>query len=186
MKHKILIVVDMQNDFIYGPLGTPEAQAIVLKVVDKIKNWRKGHIWYTRDLHIKDYLNTREGRHLPIEHCIQGTDGSMVQTDVAKALYNRGFLEPKNTFGSYNLPKEIFEFLFDHYKYIEEHWEFHLCGLCTDICVISNAIILQSYFPESEIYIDASCCAGTTPENHKKALDIMRGLGMNIINDTDN
>lgn len=181
MKNKVLIVVDMQNDFIDGSLGTPEAQAIVPKVVEKIKNW-DGDIVFTKDTHYKNYLNTREGRHLPIEHCLQNTPGHNFPKDIddfvieryMKTLYKNVDVITKSSFGSYGLP----ELLFEPVEHIE------IIGLCTDICVISNAIIIQSYFPETEIYIDASCCAGTTPEMHRKALDVMRGLQMNIINDS--
>lgn len=189
MKSKVLIVVDMQNDFIDGSLGTPEAQAIVPKVVEKIKNW-DGDIIFTKDTHDDNYLNTREGRHLPIKHCIFGTEGYIFHESIVNQMSkitNRQFnVIQKHSFGCHYLSNDLLEeFWSNGYEDVNEiGFEFHICGLCTDICVISNAVIIQSYFPEAEIYIDASCCAGTTPEMHKKALDIMHGLQMNIINDS--
>ncbi len=188
MKTKVLIVVDMQNDFIDGSLGTPEAQAIVPKVAEKIKNWN-GHIVFTKDTHDDNYLNTREGKHLPVKHCIFGTEGynfhESIVNQMSKMTNEKFNVIRKNSFGCYYLPNDLLEeFWSNGYEDVNEiNFEFHICGLCTDICVISNAIIIQSYFPEAEIYIDSSCCAGTTPEMHRKALDVMRGLQMNIINE---
>lgn len=189
---KVLVVVDMQNDFIDGSLGTPEAQAIVPKVVEKIKNW-DGRIVFTKDTHNGDYLNTREGKHLPIEHCINGSYGQELNSfisytihkkypDIVKAIKEDSFLFYEKSNFSDNYMPTIIEGMLD-LEDVDTNVEFHICGLCTDICVISNAITIQSFFKDSEICIDASCCAGTTPEMHRKALDVMRGLQMNIIND---
>ena len=153
---KTLIVVDMQNDFIDGSLGTREAQAIVGKVKDKIKSYQENHgeIIFTRDTHTKDYLNTNEGKHLPVEHCIAGTEGWRIADglEIADAVYI-----DKPTFGYMD---------WKHYN-LEE---VEIVGLCTDICVVSNALIIKATYPEINVTVDASCCAGVTPETHKAAL----------------
>ena len=177
---KLLIVVDMQNDFVDGALGTPEAQAIVPNIVDKIKNWG-GDIICTRDTHPENYLSTREGRNLPVNHCIAGTNGHKINSDIMKALEDKNadkYPEAKDrilnkyTFGSTVLPETIRPFGYD---YIE------LVGLCTDICVVSNAMILKAHFPEIDIAVDASCCAGVTPESHNAALTTMKMCQINIL-----
>lgn len=177
---KLLIVVDMQNDFIDGSLGTAEAVAIVPKVVDKIKNW-DGDMTVTQDTHFDNYLDTREGNRLPIPHCIEGTDGHKTNSEVFDALVNKHFDSGKNfnclnklTFGSTALP-ELIRGL--GYEYIE------LVGLCTDICVVSNAMLLKAHYPEIDIAVDASCCAGVTPETHKAALTTMKMCQIDIINE---
>lgn len=164
---KTLIVVDMQNDFIDGSLGTREAQAIVGKVKDKIKSYQENHgeIIFTRDTHTKDYLNTNEGKHLPVEHCIAGTDGWKIADglEIADAVYidkpSFGYMDWKN----YNL-KEV-----------------EIVGLCTDICVVSNALIIKATYPEINVTVDASCCAGVTPKTHKAALETMKMCQVNVI-----
>lgn len=157
---KTLIVVDMQKDFIDGALGSKEAIAIVENVKNKIAQYVKNRdeIIFTRDTHQSDYLSTNEGKNLPVEHCIQGTDGWKIQEDleVPGAIYI-----DKPTFGymdwkDYNLE------------------EVELVGLCTDICVVSNALIIKATYPEIQVSVDASCCAGVTPESHKAALTTMR------------
>ena len=177
---KFLIVVDMQNDFITGTLGTEEAENIVPKVVDKINNW-DGVIIATRDTHNSDYLETREGKHLPVKHCIRYTDGHRIHEDVKEAIFSVGnkgndvmFLN-KNTFGSTVIP----EFL---RTYGEEIESIEVIGLCTDICVVSNVMLLKANFPEIDITVDASCCAGVTPESHKAALQTMKMCQVNVIN----
>lgn len=174
---KTLIVVDMQNDFITGPLGTPEAQAIVPNVEKKIKEYRKAgnKIIFTRDTHRKNYLETAEGKKLPVEHCIKGTDGW--QIGVSAVLDEYKFVD-KNTFGYINWTE-----VFSNYIYgkclIEDGIE--LIGVCTDICVISNALILKATYPEANITVNASCCAGSTPEKHKAALEVMKSCQINVI-----
>ena len=160
---KILIVVDMQNDFINGSLGTSEAVEIVDKVAAKIRNhWEKGgQVIFTRDTHGPDYLNTQEGRNLPVEHCVKGTQG----WEISEILGADGAIIDKPGFGSFELVEYLKSF---------EISEIELVGLCTDICVISNAIILKAAFPEVPIKVDASCCAGVTPESHKNALEAMK------------
>lgn len=164
---KTLIVVDMQNDFIDGSLGTKEAQAIVGKVKDKIKRYQenRGEIIFTRDTHTKDYLNTNEGKHLPVEHCIAGTEGWRIADglEIADAVY---------------IDKPSFGYMdWKHYD-LEE---VEIVGLCTDICVVSNALIIKATYPEINVTVDASCCAGVTPQTHKAALDTMKMCQVNVI-----
>lgn len=169
---KLLIVVDVQNDFVDGALGTPEAQAIIPNVVNKIKNW-DGDIFCTQDTHREDYLSTREGKNLPVEHCIDGTDGHKINEEVMKALIHNDFVKLKKfTFGCTALPELIRPLGYD---YIE------LVGLCTDICVVSNVMLLKAHFPEIDIAVDASCCAGVTPDSHNAALTTMKMCQINII-----
>ncbi len=162
-----LIVVDMQNDFITGSLGTPEAEQILSKVEEKVKNF-KGTVMYTKDTHTSEYLNTQEGKNLPVEHCIEGTEGWRLSGKLEKLSEGcRVFCKP--TFGSVELAEELKKLHVEHP--IEE---IELCGLCTDICVISNAFVLKANLPEVLISVDASCCAGVTPESHKNALAAMK------------
>lgn len=171
---QLLIVVDMQNDFIDGSLGTPEAQAIVPNVIEKIQEWN-GDILFTRDEHYSDYLTTNEGRHLPIKHCIVCTDGTNFHHDITNALVSNKkdyWVFTKETFGSIAIPKRINSRCYDRIE---------LVGLCTDICVISNALILKAYYPETDIAVDVSCCAGSTPENHKAAIKVLKACQIDII-----
>lgn len=171
---KLLIVVDMQNDFISGALGSEEAVAIVPNVVEKIKNW-DGDIICTQDTHGPDYMETREGKYLPVEHCVDGTEGHRLSKEVFDALLEQGnnfSVLNKYTFGSTVLPELV---RFHNYDYIE------LVGVCTDICVVSNAMLLKAHFPEMNIAIDASCCAGVTPEKHKAALEVMKSCQIGVI-----
>lgn len=172
---KILVVVDMQNDFIDGALGTKEAVAIVPAVKEKIENF-DGRVIFTRDTHEADYLSTQEGKNLPVEHCIKGTDGWQIRAEL-DALRKEEPVD-KPTFGSVALGQ-----LLKAYDTYEEKVEsITFIGLCTDICVISNAMLAKAYLPETPIYVDASCCAGVTPESHERALDAMAVCQMNILN----
>ena len=165
---KLLVVVDMQNDFVDGALGSAEAVAIVPDVCKKITSF-DGKIIVTFDTHSEDYMNTREGRMLPVPHCIKGKTGHALNEKVKAALDGKDYIGvEKPTFGSVNLPDIVREYMG------EEDFEIELCGLCTDICVVSNALILKAAFPETEIYVDAKCCAGVTPEKHEAALETMR------------
>lgn len=164
---KYLIVVDMQNDFITGSLGTKEAEAILPKVVEKVKNF-DGNVIYTRDTHQADYLTTQEGRNLPVEHCIEGSDGWKLAPEL-EALSAGHKMFNKPTFGS----TELAEFLVKE-NAKETIEEIELCGLCTDICVISNALVIKANLTEVPVAVDASCCAGVTPESHKNALAAMK------------
>ncbi len=164
---KILIVVDMQKDFVDGSLGTPEAQAIVPNAVNKIKNF-DGAIYVTYDTHGEDYMETSEGKKLPVPHCIEGTDGWELNCEIAKALDEKEYIIVKKpTFGSVDLPQIIGD------NHNTENMEIELIGLCTDICVISNALLLKANFPEITISVDKNCCAGVTPEKHNAALDVL-------------
>jgi len=170
MKENLLIVVDMQNDFIDGSLGTKEAQAIVPKVVEKIKNW-DGPIILTQDTHSEDYLNTREGRFLPVKHCIENTWGWELNQSIKDAIReksNTSFIF-KDTFGV-----DYWGIRLYGYDSIT------LIGLCTDICVISNAIGIKNEKPEVDIYVDSSCCAGVTPAKHEAALEVMRSCQIEV------
>lgn len=166
---EVLVVVDMQNDFINGALGTKEAQAIVPNVVKKIKEFSGDTILYTMDTHSEDYLATQEGRNLPVEHCILGTDGWKINPDVIEAIDSKkvSILRfEKGTFGS-----NIFgNWVHDNVDAIDK---ITFIGLCTGICVISNAMIAKANAPEAEIIVDASCCACVTPDSHNTALRAM-------------
>ena len=164
---KILVVVDMQNDFIDGALGTPEAQKIVPAVVEKIKGWA-GEVYATQDTHQADYLTTQEGRNLPVAHCVEGTQGWEIAPAVREALTDFTCLT-KPAFGSRSLAETLV--IVNQNQPIEE---IVLIGLCTDICVISNAMILKAFLPEVPIRVDAACCAGVTPESHQNALNAMK------------
>ena len=168
---KFLIVIDMQNDFIDGVLGTKEAQAIVPLACEKIRNF-KGAMLLTADTHNEDYLNTQEGKFLPVPHCIRDTTGNDINEDIYAAICNKPHLKiHKHTFGTFGLPKWIKEIACDAGEEIEA---IELIGVCTDICVINNALILKAAFPEVPIIVDAACCAGVTPELHEAALKVMK------------
>lgn len=180
---KCLVIVDMQNDFIDGVLGTSEAQAIVPKVVEKIKNFSDGYIVATLDTHGADYLSTMEGKNLPVPHCIEGTEGWYINKDIvdAAATLNEGVVLGslrKSTFGSTELASYLSHMCFTHNI---EAIEF--IGVCTDICVISNAMLAKAFLPEVPIIVDASCCAGVTPESHKNALAAMKQCHIIIENE---
>jgi len=172
---KILIVVDMQKDFVDGALGSEEAVAIVDKAVEKIENF-DGDIIVTYDTHSQNYMETQEGKNLPVPHCIKGSDGwkldSKVQTAVDKKKYK---VIEKPTFGSTELTEYI------KTTYNPEEIEIELIGLCTDICVVSNAILLKANFLETKVSVDASCCAGVTVESHNAALTTMKMCQVNVI-----
>ena len=172
---KILIVVDMQKDFVDGALGTAEASAIVPRVAEKIRCF-DGDVIVTLDTHGEDYINTSEGRNLPVPHCIKGTAGWELDTRVQAALDEREYtVIEKPTFGSVELP----DFIRDNYD--TDGFEIELVGLCTDICVVSNALLLKASFPEVPISADASLCAGVTPESHEAALLTMKMCQIEII-----
>ncbi len=167
---KYLIVVDMQKDFITGSLGSELAKKIVPHVAQKVKGFA-GKVIFTRDTHFADYMQTQEGKKLPVQHCIKDTDGWQI-CDELKEYVND--VVDKITFGSVRLPQIIKD-------YDEEIEEIELCGLCTDICVISNAMILKSSFPETKIVVDSKCCAGVSVESHNTALDAMRAVQIEIL-----
>ena len=187
---KLLFVIDMQNDFIDGALGTKKAQAIVPKVARKIRDYDGRGIIVTQDKHYDwDYKYTLEGKMLPIPHCIKGTPGYEINEVVFNELLKRNqvgdrritvelFYKP--TFGCI----EMCEFLkekFEGVEYFNEPMEFEIVGLCTDICVVSNALLLRAYFPNARILVDSNCCAGTTPEAHEAALKTMESCQIGVI-----
>lgn len=166
---KYLIVVDMQKDFITGSLGTEEAKAILPKVIEKVSRY-EGQILFTKDTHTEDYLSTQEGRNLPVKHCILGEEGWMLADELEKAAENGGWqIYQKPAFGSVELAEALKG---ENEK--EPIEEIELCGLCTDICVISNALLLKAFLPEVPVCVDAACCAGVTPKSHKNALEAMK------------
>lgn len=174
MKH-FLIVVDMQRDFIDGSLGTLEAQAIVPRVVEKILEF-DGEIFATMDTHAANYLQTAEGRHLPVPHCIKGTPGWMLQDEIAAALEQKQCTRvEKVTFGSVLLPRLLYQ------AAQGQPFTLELVGLCTDICVVSNALMLKANFPEMPICVDSTCCAGVSPATHLAALETMRCCQIDVI-----
>ena len=162
----ILIVVDMQNDFIDGALGTPEAVAIVPAAAEKIRSF-PGPVLFTRDTHGPDYLNTQEGRNLPVVHCVKGTPGWELRPEL-QALCRTAPID-KPTFGSAKLGELLLAM--DREEPIAS---VTLIGLCTDICVISNALLVKAFLPEVPVTVDAACCAGVTPESHRNALAAMK------------
>ena len=167
MARKNLIVIDMQNDFIDGALGTKEAQAIVPAVVRKIREYPAADVYATRDTHPANYLETQEGKYLPVTHCVRGTAGWEIRPEIAK-LIPEDHIFDKPTFGSAELATAVKKMA------EKEELEIELIGLCTDICVVSNALLLKAVLPETKISVDPSCCAGVTPEKHAAALETMR------------
>ena len=166
---KSLIVVDMQNDFIDGALGTPEAVGIVENVKAKIASYPEEDVFFTRDTHPADYLRTREGRWLPVEHCIKPSHGWALTSSLIPYAKDAVVLE-KPTFGATGLPQHVAGFD-----------EITVIGLCTDICVISNAMLLKAFLPEAKICVDSKCCAGVTPESHLRALEAMKMCQIDVI-----
>ena len=169
---KILVVVDMQNDFIDGALGTKEAEAIVPHVKSLIETF-DGKVIFTRDTHFENYMDTQEGKNLPVPHCIKGTDGWQIRAEL-DALRTTEPID-KLTFGSRDLVEVL--------KSEGEIDEIIFVGLCTDICVISNAMVVKAFYPEIPLTVDAKACAGVTPESHKRALEAMKMCQINVINE---
>lgn len=168
-----LVIIDMQNDFIDGSLGTVQAQHIVPNVISKI-NAFSGDLYYTRDTHTENYLNTLEGKKLPVVHCIKNTFGWEIQKEVWNAGANRNpVIIDKPTFASTVLAQTLAQKQYDHIT---------LIGLCTDICVISNALNIKALLWETPITVDANCCAGVTPESHTQALNAMTMCQIDILN----
>lgn len=174
---KNLIVIDMQNDFIHGPLGTPEAKNVERAIAQWIRDMPYDNVYLTRDTHFDDYFSTQEGRKLPIKHCIYQTEGWMISRRIWEEL------------ALSNIPRCIF---IDKYSFGYKYWRtrnlikdfgndtIDIVGVCTDICVITNALLLKTIYPEGNIRVLSWLCAGTTPEMHEKALDIMRSCQINV------
>ena len=169
---KILVVVDMQNDFIDGALGTPEAASIVPYVREVIESF-DGKVFFTRDTHFADYMDTQEGKNLPVPHCIKDTDGWRIRKEL-DALRKTPAID-KITFGS----KDLVDIL----KGEPSIESITFVGLCTDICVISNVMLVKAFFPEIPLIVDAKACAGVTPESHQNALAAMKMCQVRIINE---
>jgi nicotinamidase-related amidase len=172
---KILIVVDMQNDFVTGSLGSAEAQAIVPNVVEKVRTWDPNNLYFTLDTHHSNYKETLEGKYLPVEHCVWGTNGWKLIDELFSYVEEDSQLIDKYTFGFEGWGRKYF----DDYDDVE----FELVGLCTDICVVSNALALRMFYPNAKITVDASCCAGVTPEKHLAALEVMKSCQIEVINE---
>lgn len=168
---KVLIVIDMQNDFVYDALGSDAAQAIVPNVKKKIEEYladKDSLVIFTRDTHRANYMDTQEGKHLPVPHCIHGTKGWCV-------------IDELNHPECKHIDKHSFGYPFWSYDLDGDYESIELCGVCTDICVVSNALILKAQNPEVPMFVDASCCAGVTPESHKAALTTMKMCQINVI-----
>ena len=169
----VLVVIDMQHDFVDGSLGSPEAQAIVDNVRQKITSF-DGPVIFTRDTHDINYLESQEGQHLPVPHCVKDTIGWQIMDDLVEAAEERNTIYPhmiidKPNFGSFELVTRL-----QGMHTAEPLESINLVGLCTDICVISNAILLKTGLPEVPIHVDSKCCAGVTPESHEAALATMK------------
>ena len=180
-KKKVLIVIDVQNDFVYGSLGSNEAVAVVPNIVEKVNEYRNNSdlIIFTQDTHYNNYLDTQEGKKLPVEHCIRGTNGWEIVDEI-----NYKKFEKFNNFAVYR--KSTFGFddwdLEERFNNTDDSLlDIEIIGLCTDICVITNALLIKTYYPEAKITVDASCCAGSTPERHKAALDVMKSCQIDVI-----
>lgn len=167
----LLIVVDMQKDFVSGSLGTMEAQAVVKKIRKKIAS-HQGELWFTLDTHGEDYLSSAEGKSLPVEHCIKGTEGHSLVEELQEFASKGRFFE-KPTFGSVEMAKALSQ--------RPDITRVELVGVCTDICVISNALLVKAFRPELCITVDSACCAGTTPANHDASLIAMKSCQIAVI-----
>ena len=167
-----LIVIDMQNDFISGSLGSDEAKKIVPKVKERIEKAIKDgeDIYFTKDTHYEDYLNTKEGQFLPVKHCIENTSGHDICDELKPYEKNAKNIFIKNTFGYKDLP-----------QYLNEYDSITFVGLCTDICVVSNVVLTKAFYPEKNIIVKNDCCAGTSVENHNAALSVMKSCHIEII-----
>ena len=176
-RKKFLIAVDLQKDFIDGVLGTPEAEAITDAAAERIRACREAgyQVIATLDTHTEDYLNTAEGKKLPVPHCIRGTEGWQLNPKIEEALGDALRVE-KPTFGSVRLPEILQENMEPGDEVTIE-----LIGLCTDICVVSNALLLKAVFPEAEIAVNPACCAGVTPEKHRAALETMQSCQIDLV-----
>lgn len=172
MAKNVLAVIDMQNDFIDGALGTKEAEAIVENVAAQIRDF-DGEVVYTRDTHLESYLGTQEGRKLPVPHCIRDTEGWQIRAQVSQACSKDARVFDKPAFGSV----ELAEYLRD----MPDLESVTLIGLCTDICVISNAFVIKAFLPEVTVRVNADCCAGVTPESHRNALEAMKMCQVEVV-----
>ena len=182
--HNILVIVDAQNDFINGSLANKEAQEAVPKIVELIGSQDWDAIIATQDTHYYKYLETKEGQSLPIEHCIRTTEGWKINSNILLAIFNSSAKQfkkiEKNTFGYLDIGQEVLDIV--HGIAYDDEYNITIVGFCTDICVISNALILKAgYYSNGNIYVKADCCAGVTPEKHEAALEVMKSCQINII-----
>jgi len=181
---KVLIVVDMQNDFINGALGTPEAQAILPSVIQRIEDSRGEMILFTQDTHGDDYLDTPEGKKLPVVHCIEGTEGWKTHSEIMDAWRNNSdtIIVPELPENSFTKPvfgsTDLVDFLKSR---ADEISEIELLGVCTDICVVSNAIMIKNTLPQIKIAVNQACCAGVTPQSHQEALNTMEMCQIDLV-----
>lgn len=171
MMRKVIVVIDMQNDFIDGALGTKEAQVMLPHLAAKLEREKDALLIFTQDTHSKNYMETQEGRNLPVPHCIKPEKGWEIAPSLQPFVKKAAAVIEKPAFGSLELPKAVAKLQPD---------EVELVGLCTDICVISNAMILKAAFPELPVAVDASCCAGVTPASHDNALQAMKMCQVDI------
>ena len=171
---RILLVIDMQKDFIDGALGTREAEAIVDRVAAEIEKYPRRDVFATRDTHPKNYLDTQEGRALPVVHCVKGTPGWALNERIARALGEAEIVD-KPTFGSVALAEKLAA------MGQREELDVTLVGLCTDICVVSNALLVKAFLPETLVRVIADCCAGVTPESHAAALQTMKMCQVEVV-----
>lgn len=179
---KILVVIDCQNDFIDGSLRNEEAIKAVPNIVKKIESFKGDNILVTRDTHDENYLETAEGKKLPVVHCVNGTDGWYLNADIAKALHSKELRE-ECLIGYINKPTFGSQKLVDFLSAVNDDLEIEFIGFCTDICVVSNALMVKAaVYDHAEISVDASCCAGVTPESHQAALTTMQMCQINIVN----
>ena len=177
---KITIVIDMQNDFLTGSLANPDAVSIIPSVLDQIKN--SDYVMYTRDTHSENYLDTQDGKNLPVPHCIEGTQGWQIVDDLAPQNITdikMWHIVNKPTFGDVNIWMDMY--FADLVNWNGDGVEVTFCGTCADICVVSNAMIVKSLYPELVVNVKADACAGLTPEKHKAALEVMSSCQINII-----
>ncbi len=178
-KKKLLVVVDMQNDFVTGALKNSDAEKIINNVVKKVQSYEDTEdlVVFTQDTHFDyNYLDTQEGKHLPVKHCIIETDGWEIIDQLKSYLHGYNIIQ-KYTFGSIDVGEMIkFNASLDKFDQVE------LIGLCTDICVISNAMVIKAFYPNIPITVDAACCAGVTPESHDNALNAMKMIHIDVIN----
>lgn len=176
MANKILIVVDMQNDFVNGSLGTAEAVAILPKVEKKVRDF-EGRVIFTKDTHFEDYADTQEGKLLPVAHCVKGTDGWNLAGNLEQIKEEKNAdMYEKLTFGCRKLAEDLT--VLDAEEKIDS---IELIGVCTDICVVSNALMIKAFLPEIPMRVDASCCGGVTPEKHEAALETMRSCQIEVV-----
>lgn len=179
MKTKLLIVVDMQNDFVTGALANPLAKAIIPNIVKKLEQKDYNYLLFTRDTHSEDYLETEEGKNLPITHCLFGTEGWQIVPELEPFMDGAQVIN-KTTFGHPFWPNDLSR-LYDNEK--DEPVEIELCGTVTSICVAANAILLKAFFPKIKISVDASCCADLNEETHIAALKVLKAQQINVTNE---